>query len=78
MATATIETSSPLVTLGPAKAIVAAVAAGIVAGGTSLVTALSDQVITPAEWITALIAVIVGAGLTGGATYAKATTVTLK
>lgn len=73
----TIDTSSPAVDLGRHKAIVATVAGGLVAAGASLVTALADNAITPAEWITALIALLVGAGLTGAPTYAKSTTVTL-
>lgn len=75
--TNTVSTSSPAVDLGPHKAIVAAVAGGLVAAGSSLVTALSDNLVTPAEWITAGIALLVGAGLVGGPTWAKSTTVSL-
>lgn len=53
-----------------AKAQVGAVATGVVAGLTAFVTAYADQVIDGAEWATIAIAVIVGAGLTGGAVYA--------
>lgn len=77
MAEHTISSSGPEVTLGAQKAVVAAIAGGIVAAATSLVTALSDNVVTGGEWLTALIALIVGAGLTGGTTYAKSTKVTL-
>lgn len=52
------------------KAYVGAAAAGIVAGLTAVVTALQgDQFIDGAEWATIAIAVIVGAGLTGGTVY---------
>lgn len=56
--------------LGAAKAYVGAAASGIVAGLGAFVTAVSDNVVTPGEWATVAIAVIVGAGLTGGAVYA--------
>jgi len=77
MTTNIIKSSSDAVTLGPQKAVVAAIAGGVVAAATSLVTALTDNVVTPGEWLTALVALIIGAGLTGGTTYAKASTVTL-
>lgn len=53
-----------------AKAVVGAVAAGVVAGLGSFVTAVSDNIITPGEWATIAIATIVGAGLTGSGVYA--------
>lgn len=52
------------------KAYIGAAAAGIVAGLGTFATAVTDGVIDPAEWATILIAVIVGAGLTGGGVYA--------
>lgn len=75
--TTTLESSSPAVTLGPAKAIVAAVTGALVGGLTALGTALTDGAITPAEWVAVALATLLGSGLTGGATYAKSTTVTL-
>ncbi len=53
-----------------AKAYVGAAAAGVVAGLTAFVSAVSDNAITSGEWATIAIAVIVGAGLTGGSVYA--------
>ena len=52
------------------KAIVAAVASGAVAVIASLVTGLDDDVLTTAEWLTAVGAGIVASGLTGVTTWA--------
>lgn len=53
-----------------AKAYVGAAAAGIVAALGSFVTAVDDNVVTAGEWATIAIALIVGAGLTGGGVWA--------
>jgi hypothetical protein len=55
-----------------AKAYVGAAAAGIVAALGSFVTAVDDNVVTAGEWATIAIALIVGAGLTGGGVWATA------
>lgn len=73
-----VSSKSPEVHLGPDKAIVAAIAGALVGAGTALSGALSDGVVTGPEWIGALVAAIIGAGLTAAPTYAKATNVTLK
>jgi len=72
----TVNSASPAITIGPAKAIAATVAAALVGGLTTLGTALSDNVVTPAEWVAVALAVIVGSGIVGGATYVTRTTVT--
>lgn len=73
----TVPSSSPKVTLGNAKAIVAAVVGGLAAGAASLLTALGDGVIDLSEFYVILGAVLVGSGLTGGSTWAKSTDVTI-
>lgn len=60
----------PVSKTSAAKAYVGAAAAGIVAGLGAFVTAVGDNVVTSGEWATIAIAVIVGAGLTGGGVYA--------
>lgn len=74
----TISTKSDQVTLGNQKAIIAAVGGALVGGLTALGTALTDQVVTPAEWVAVALATIIGSGVVGGATYAKSTTVTFE
>lgn len=71
-----VSSASPKVTLGPAKAVVATVAAAALGGLTALSTALLDERVTGAEWVTVAIATIVGSGIVGGATYLARTTVT--
>lgn len=72
----TVESSSPKVTLGPQKAVIAAVVGGISAGAAALLQALTDGSIYIGEFYVILGAVLAGAGLTGGTTFAKSTTVT--
>lgn len=72
----TVTSDSPAVTLGPAKAIVAAIGGALVGGLTALGTALTDEVVTSGEWVAVALAVVIGSGLTGGATFAVKTTVT--
>jgi hypothetical protein len=72
----TVTSDSSAVTLGPAKAIVAAVSGALVGGLTALGTALADNVVTSGEWVAVALAVVIGSGLTGGATYVARTTVT--
>lgn len=71
-----VTSDSAAVTLGPAKAIVAAVSGALVGGLTALGTALADEVVTSGEWVAVALAVVIGSGLTGGATYVARTTVT--
>lgn len=71
----TVTSDSPKVTLGNAKAVAAAVSATLVAGLTVLGAALSDNVVTPGEWIAVGIAVLGGPLFVGGATYYARTTV---
>lgn len=73
-----LSSSSPAVTLGPQKAIVAAIAGAVVAGGTALISAVSDGAIDVGEAWTIVGAILAGAGLTGGSTYAKSTDVTIR
>lgn len=72
----TVTSDSPAVTLGPAKAIVAAVGGALVGGLTALGTALTDEVVTSGEWVAVALAVVIGSGLVGGSTYFTKTTVT--
>ena len=72
----TVSSSSPKVTLGNSKAVIAAVVGGVAAGAAALLQALTDGAIDIGEFYVILGAVLSGAGLTGGATYAKSTTVT--
>ncbi len=72
----TVTSDSPTVTLGPAKAIVATVGAALVGGLTALGAALTDNVVTPGEWVAVALGFIVGSGLVGGATYVARTSVT--
>lgn len=72
-----LTTKSDAITLGPQKAIVGAVVGALVGGLTALGTALTDEVVTSGEWVAVALAVVLGSGLSGGAVYAKSTTVTL-
>lgn len=54
----------------PTKAIVAGVIGAVGAGLSALVTALSDGVVTPQEWATITLAVVVTAGGAFGGTFA--------
>lgn len=72
----TVTSDSPKVTLGPAKAIIATVAAALVAGLGALSTALTDEIVTPSEWVTIALATIVGSGIAGAATYFTPTKIT--
>jgi hypothetical protein len=72
----TVESDSPRVELGKSKAIVAAVGGALVGGLTALGVALVDEVVTSGEWVGVALAVVIGTGLVGGATYATKTTVT--
>lgn len=71
----TVNSSSPAITVGPAKAIVAAVGGALVGGLSALGVALADEVVTSGEWVAVALAVVLGTGLVGGATYATRTTV---
>lgn len=70
-----VNSADPSITVGPAKAIVAAVGGALVGGLTALSTALADNVVTSGEWVTVALATIVGSGVVGGVTYATRTTV---
>ncbi|WP_173020834.1 hypothetical protein [Parasutterella excrementihominis] len=72
----TVSSAGPSVELGPAKAIVAAIGSGLVGGLTALGAALTDNVVTPAEWVAVALGLIVGSGIVGGATYVASTKVT--
>lgn len=73
----TVNSADPAVTLGPAKAVVAAIGGALVGGLTSLSTALAgDGIVSAAEWVAVALAVVLGTGLVGGATYLTRTTVT--
>ena len=54
----------------PIKAIVAGVIGAVGAGLGALVTALSDNLVTPQEWATIALAVVVTAGGAFGGTFA--------
>jgi hypothetical protein len=71
----TVNSADPSITVGPAKAIVAAIGGALVGGLTALSTALADNVVLPAEWTAVALAVVIGSGVVGGATYATRTTV---
>lgn len=70
-----ISTSSPKVSLGKHKAIVAAIVSGVVAAGSVLLSALSDGAIDIGEVWAIVGAGLAGAGLAGPATYVQPTTV---
>lgn len=74
----TVTSNSPKVDLGPAKAIVAAVGGALVGGLTALSTALADEVVTSGEWTTIALAVVIGSGIVGGATFIAPTSVTAR
>lgn len=74
----TVSSSSPKVELGKSKAAVAAVAGAIVTGGGVFVTAISDGAITLEEAWLVIGALLAGAGLIGGGTFATPTSVTRK
>lgn len=74
----TVSSSSPKVELGPAKAIVAAVAGLAVAVGPVLAASLGDGALDVNEGITLLVAVLVGLGVPGVSTYLVPTKVTAK
>jgi hypothetical protein len=71
----TVNSADPSITVGPAKAVVAAVAGALVGGLTYLSAALQDNVVSGQEWVNVALAVIIGTGVVGGATYATRTTV---
>lgn len=73
----TVPSSSPKVTLGNAKAVVAAVVGGLASGAAALLTAIGDGAVDLSEFYVILGAVLVGSGLTGGTTWAKSTDVTI-
>lgn len=72
----TVNSADPSITVGPAKAIAASVATVAVTFLTALGVAMTDNVVTPQEWITIAVATIVGTGLVGGSTFLTRTTVT--
>jgi hypothetical protein len=56
-----------------AKAVVSAIVGGLIAGLSALLTALQGEhsgfgTVTASQWITVVVAFLVGLGLTGGAT----------
>lgn len=67
--------ASPKVTLGPAKAVVAAIAGVAVAVGPVLTLALQDGAIDLNEGISLAVAVLVGLGVPGVGTYLTPTKV---
>lgn len=71
----TVNSSSPSITVGPAKAIVAAVGGALVGGLSALGVALSDESVTSGEWVAVALAVVVGSGIVGVPTYLARTTV---
>lgn len=72
----TVSSSSEKVTIGPAKAIAAAVGGALVGGLTALQASLSDEVVTSQEWTTIALATIIGSGLVAGATFFTPASVT--
>lgn len=74
----TVSSSSEKVTLGPAKAVAAAVGGALVGGLTALQSALSDELVTSQEWTTIALATIIGSGLVAGATFLTPASVTRK
>ncbi len=73
-----VSSSSPAVKLGPAKAVVAAIAGAVVAAGPLVIEAVSDGVLDIGELWSIIGALLVGSGITGTATYLKSTKVTLQ
>lgn len=74
----TVTSDSPKVDLGKSKAVVAAVAGAVAAGGTVLATALMDGAIDLNEGIALVVAILAGAGVPGMGAYVTPTTVTRK
>ena len=72
----TVKSSSPAVTLGPAKAIVAAILGAILTAGAVILQAVSnDGAIDVNEGIAIVLAIAAGAGVPGLGTYIAPTTV---
>lgn len=72
----TVLSSSPKVTLGPAKAVVGAIAGAVVAAGPITLEAIADGAIDLGEIWSIIGALLVGAGLVGGSVFAKSAKVT--
>jgi hypothetical protein len=62
--------SSPQVPVKSTKAIVAAIGAALSGGIVAAISALEDNAITSSEWLGIILAVLVGSGVTGAATWA--------
>lgn len=73
-----VSSASPKVELGKSKAVVAAVAGGVVAAGGVFITALTDGAIDLGEAYAIIGAGLAGAGLPGFAAFLAPTTVTRK
>lgn len=74
----TVSSASPAVELGKSKAVLAAVAGGIVAAGGVFITAISDGAIDLGEAYGIIGAGLAGAGIPGFAAFLTPTTVTRK
>lgn len=71
---AVIVDAATIVPTTSTKAIIGAVAAGVVAGlGAAATGLVGDMTLDPLEWVLIASATIVGAGLTGGGVYAGVT-----
>ena len=68
--------SSPKVTLGPAKAVVGAIAGAVVSAGPLVLEAIADGAVDLGEVWSIIGALLVGAGLVGGSVFVKSTKVT--
>lgn len=71
----TVKSSSPAITLGPAKAIIAAVLGALGAAVPLAVAAIGDGTLDLTEGWGIVTALLVGAGVIGGGTYLTPTTV---
>lgn len=74
----TVSSKSPLIELGPAKAVAAGVGGTAIAFLGSLGTAYADGVVSGQEWVNIALATVIGALAAFGITYATPTSVTLK
>lgn len=72
----TVLSSSPSVTLGPAKAIASGVTGTAIGFLTALGVAFSDNVVTGGEWIAIATATVLAAAAAFGITYATPVKVT--
>lgn len=71
----TVSSTSPAVTVGPAKAIASGIVGTAVAFLGGLTVAFADEVVSGQEWINVALVTVLGAAAAFGITYATPTSV---